>query len=162
MDRCSDTAGFLSMLHHLNDPADEDADPPELPERLAAKSLFRWEVSPAANLPPFAVLMFCGICAGFCMHRGTRGCGSCTVFCRFLHVCPLYQHSVRAERSPDQHSALYLSTMLSAECTAQHNAECSALSDMRTFSLCGRKDHVCRSKVVVAALLDHIKYLPGI
>lgn len=33
------------MLHHLDDPVDEDADPPELPERLAAKSLFRWEVS---------------------------------------------------------------------------------------------------------------------
>jgi len=33
------------MLHHLDDPVDEEADPPELPERLAAKSLFRWEVS---------------------------------------------------------------------------------------------------------------------
>ena len=32
------------MLHHLEDPVAEDADPPQLPERLAAKSLFRWEV----------------------------------------------------------------------------------------------------------------------
>ncbi|KAA6425950.1 MAG: Arabinose kinase isoform 1 [Trebouxia sp. A1-2] len=43
LDQCPDTAAFLSMLHHLDDPVDEDADPPELPERLAAKSLFRWE-----------------------------------------------------------------------------------------------------------------------
>ncbi|KAL0052130.1 hypothetical protein WJX82_008344 [Trebouxia sp. C0006] len=43
LDRCADTAAFLSMLHHLDDPVDEKADPPELPERLAAKSLFRWE-----------------------------------------------------------------------------------------------------------------------
>ena len=45
LDRCADTAAFLSMLHHLDDPVDEEADPPELPEQLAAKSLFRWEVS---------------------------------------------------------------------------------------------------------------------
>lgn len=42
---CPDTVDFLSMLHHLNDDVDEDADPPELPERQAARSLFRWEVS---------------------------------------------------------------------------------------------------------------------
>lgn len=42
--RCPDTVNFLSMLHHLNDLVPEDTDPPELPERLAAKSLFRWEV----------------------------------------------------------------------------------------------------------------------
>ena len=33
------------MLHHLKDADDEDADPPPLPERLAAKGLFCWEVS---------------------------------------------------------------------------------------------------------------------
>ena len=43
--RCPDTVAFLSMLHHLDDPVAEDADPPELPERLAAKSLFIREVS---------------------------------------------------------------------------------------------------------------------
>lgn len=38
------------MLRHLDDPVPEDADPPELPERLAAKSLFRWEVCPFSLL----------------------------------------------------------------------------------------------------------------
>lgn len=42
--RCPDTRTFLGMLHHLNSPDDEDADPPELPEKLAAKSLFNWQV----------------------------------------------------------------------------------------------------------------------
>lgn len=42
---CPDTVEFLSMLHHLDDEVAKDADPPELPERQAARSLFRWEVS---------------------------------------------------------------------------------------------------------------------
>ena len=45
---CPDTVEFLNMLHHLGDEVAEDADPPELPERQAARSLFRWEVSPSA------------------------------------------------------------------------------------------------------------------
>ncbi|KAL3147999.1 hypothetical protein ABBQ38_014294 [Trebouxia sp. C0009 RCD-2024] len=40
---CPDTVEFLSMLHHLDDEVAKDADPPELPERQAARSLFRWE-----------------------------------------------------------------------------------------------------------------------
>lgn len=44
MAKCPDTVAFLSMLHRLGAPADEDADPPELPEQLAAKGLFNWEV----------------------------------------------------------------------------------------------------------------------
>ncbi len=55
LDRCADTAAFLSMLHHLDDPVDEEADPPELPERLAAKSLFRWEVSACCSCCKHAV-----------------------------------------------------------------------------------------------------------
>ena len=43
------------MLHHLDDPVDEEADPPELPERLAAKSLFRWEVSACCSCCKHAV-----------------------------------------------------------------------------------------------------------
>ncbi len=46
------------MLHHLDDPVEEQADPPELPERLAAKSLFRWEVSALAAL---AASMLCRV-----------------------------------------------------------------------------------------------------
>ena len=43
--RCPDTRAFIAMLHHLEDPDDEDADPPELPEKLAAKNLFYLEAS---------------------------------------------------------------------------------------------------------------------
>ena len=43
--RCPDTRTFVGMLHHLEDPDDEDADPPELPEKLAAKNLFYLEAS---------------------------------------------------------------------------------------------------------------------
>ena len=42
--RCSDTRSFIGMLHQLCNPIHEDADPPELPEKQAAKSLFCWEV----------------------------------------------------------------------------------------------------------------------
>ena len=58
--RCHDTVDFLSMLHHLDDPVAEDADPPELPERLAAKSLFRWEVCPLTT--PLSGLFFSWTC----------------------------------------------------------------------------------------------------
>lgn len=52
--RCPDTRAFIGMLHHLEDSVDQDADPPELPEKLAARSLFNLEV----GIPMFCFILY--------------------------------------------------------------------------------------------------------